>query len=190
MSATGGATDEQLMGRVQVGDNEAFGVLFDRHGSRALAVSRAVCGDLGRAEDAVQEGFLTIWQSRSSFRPGRGSFRGWAMTIVRNRAVDSVRAENSGTRPHPVTTERLAPIKAPGSVEDDTIARSEAAALRASLKELPDPQAEVIVLAFYGQLSHSEIAAALALPRGTVKGRMRLGLEKLRASPESAAGSG
>lgn len=177
------------MQRVQAGDTGAFGSLFDRHSARALAVAGAVCHDRGRTEDAVQEGFLTIWRSRGSYKPGRGSFRAWAMTIVRHRALDSARAEASGTRPTEVTAERSAPTAAPGSVQDDAIERSQAAALRESLRDLPDAQAEVIVLAFFGQLSHSEIAAELALPRGTVKGRMRLGLEKLRDAAE-ASGSG
>ena len=99
------------------------------------------------------------------------------MTIVRNRAIDAARRESATHRP------RLADREP----SDEVIARSEAEALRLRLSDLPDDQAEVIALAYYGPLSHSEIAARLALPPGTVKGRMRLGLEKLRAQLESAA---
>ena len=102
------------------------------------------------------------------------------MTIVRHRAIDAVRAEHAGTRPEAATIERQAPIEAPGSVEQDAIAGADGEGLRKALGELPSAQAEVIVLAFYGQLSHSEISDQLDLPAGTVKGRMRLGLEKLR----------
>ena len=175
------------MRRVQADDANAFAVLFNRHHGRALGVARAVCGDRGRSEDAVQEGFLTIWRSRATFRSGRGSFKGWAMTIVRHRALDGVRGERSGTRPQSATTELQAPIEAPGSVEDDAIARDDAKRLQAALGQLPDAQAEVIVLAFYGQLSHSEISAQLDLPPGTVKGRMRLGLEKLREAADTVS---
>jgi RNA polymerase sigma-70 factor, ECF subfamily len=174
------------MARVQADDTDAFGILFDRHHGVALGVARAVCRDQGRSEDAVQEGFLTMWRSRASFRSARGSFKGWAMTIVRHRAIDAVRA--AGARPE-ATTERHAPIEAPGSVEQDAMAGADAEGLRAALGELPAAQAEVIVLAFYGQLSHSEIADQLDLPPGTVKGRMRLGLEKLRLTADAPGAS-
>ncbi len=177
------------MVRVQAEDTSAFGALFDRYHVRALGVARAVCGDRGRSEDAVQEGFLTMWRSRATFRSARGSFGGWAMTIVRHRAIDAIRAERASTRPESTTTERQAPIESPDSVERDAIASADAQGLRAALGELPAAQAEVIVLAFYGQLSHSEISEQLNLPPGTVKGRMRLGLEKLRLASDAAGAS-
>lgn len=177
-------SDEELMVRVQADDPAAFGVLYDRHYPRAMAVVRSVCRDIGRAEDAVQEGFLTVWRSRSSYRPARGSFRAWAMTMMRHRAIDSVRSEAASMRPPLAAVERLDAIAAPGSVQQDAMDKSQGDALRASLTGLPDAQAEVIALAFYGGLSHSEIATQLGLPTGTVKGRMRLGLDKLREATE------
>jgi RNA polymerase sigma-70 factor, ECF subfamily len=126
-------SDETLMTRAQNGDTDAFGELYDRHAVRAFRVARAICGDAGRAEDAVREGFLAIWHGRARFRPEKDSFRTWSMRIVQTRAIESKSA-----------------------------------------------QAEVIALAFFGELTHTEIAALLDLPSGTVKGRMRLGLERLR----------
>jgi RNA polymerase sigma-70 factor, ECF subfamily len=174
------------MVRVQADDPTAFGFLFDRHYGRAFAVAGSVCRDRGRAEDAVQEGFLSIWRSRSSYEPARGSFQAWSMAMIRHRALDSVRAEAAARRPRLAAVERLDTVATPRSVQDDAIAKNESDALRASLRNLPDAQSEVITLAFYGGLSHSEIATQLELPTGTVKGRMRLGLDKLRGANEAA----
>lgn len=173
-------SDEELMTRVQSGDTDAFAELYDRHAVRAFRVARAICADAGRAEDAVQDGFLAIWSSRAQFKPRNGSFKAWSMRIVKNRAIDSHR--NAAARPPllPTEAETEMPDAVARSVQDQVLARGDTDALLASLRELPEAQAEVIALAFFGELSHSEIAAMLDLPSGTVKGRMRLGLEKLR----------
>lgn len=181
------ASDEDLMRSVKDGDTQAFEQLYDRHAARALRVARSVCATTSRAEDAVQEGFLSIWRSRASYRPGSGSFQGWSMRIIRNRAIDSVR--NDAAHPRPADGERAefgtgAATDAPA---DQLIARSESDALRLALSQLPPAQAEVIALAFFGELTHTEIADQLALPAGTVKGRMRLGLAKLRTQLEDPA---
>lgn len=185
-----GDSDDALMVRVQADDTAAFGILFDRHYAHALAIAGSVCWDQGRAEDAVQEGFLTAWRSRASYRPARGSFRSWSMTMIHHRAIDSVRAEAATTRPRLANVERLNVVAAPGSVQQEAIDKSQGEALRASLGDLPDAQAEVIALAFYGGLTHSEIATRLDLPHGTVKGRMRLGLDKLRETTEHTGEDG
>ena len=167
--------------RVQREDLAAFAELHGRHFDHALRVATKICRDWGRAEDAAQEGFLSIWRSRADYRPQSGSFEVWSMGIIRNRAIDSFRV--TGSRP---------PLQGPNSDRDDeqvdpaispldrVIADTERARLFASLRRLPDPQAEAIVLSFYGDLSHTEIATRLGLPTGTVKGRIRNGLQKLR----------
>jgi RNA polymerase sigma-70 factor, ECF subfamily len=180
-------SDEELMGRVQAGDIRAFEQLYDRHAMRAFRIARSVCPDAGRAEDAVQEGFLSVWRGRMSYR-STYSFRSWAMKIIRNRAIDASRRE--GSRP-PVAEQREDEADpACASVDEQALARAEAEALRATLKRLPRPQSEVITLAYFGQMTHSEIAQRLSLPAGTVKGRMRLGLEKLREEMQGAGGLG
>ena len=176
-------SDETLMRRVQADDAEAFEQLYDRHAARAFRVARSVCDSTGRAEDAVQEGFLSVWRSRTNYRPESGSFQGWSMTIIRNRAIDAMRSEATRRRnTGDDDGEHLASGHATEAraLEDHVVARSEGDALRAALLRLPEAQAEVIALAYYGELSHTEIAKQLCLPPGTVKGRMRLGLEKLR----------
>lgn len=176
-------TDEALMIRVQDDDTDAFAELYDRHSVLALRIARAICRDRSRAEDAVQEGFLAIWRYRAGYRPNAGSFRAWSMRIVKNSAIDSSR--RAGARPATRSSDAYddRPQADPDSAtpQDEALARSEREEMFASLRRLPDAQAEVIVLAFYGELSHSEIATQLNLPAGTVKGRMRLGLEKLRS---------
>lgn len=181
-------SDEELMRRAQDDQVDAFEQLFDRHGGRALRVAASVCRDTSRAEEAVQDAFLSIWRSRDTYRPEAGSFQGWSMRIVRFRAIDITRRAAAGHRP-PILdgAEVDMPDAGQRSPEDEVIARGEADALRDSLALLPDAQAEVITLAFFGELSHSEIAALLTLPPGTVKGRMRLGLAKLRTHLAASA---
>lgn len=169
------------MAKVQDGDRVAFAELYCRHADHALRIAADICRDDDLAEDAVQEGFFAIWRSRSGYRPQLGTFEVWSMRIVHNRAVDSVRAL-SGKAP---LQARRGPTIPLSTTPDDhpfaeAIAASERARLRVALGHLPDVQAEVLVLAFYGDLTHSEIAVRLGIPAGTVKGRVRSGLEKLR----------
>lgn len=171
--------DERLMEQVKAGSINAFGELYDRYCDRAYRVAWAVCHDHGRAEDAVQEAFLSLWKGRDAYLPGRGTVAAWLLTAVRYRAIDVVRrnAEHARRR---VGEHILKPHPTPGDITDHVVNHDEAHRLRALLTQLPDTQQEVIALAFYGELTHTEIATALGLPAGTVKGRMRLGLQKLR----------
>ena len=183
---SGSESDEQLMGRVQADDIRAFEQLYDRYAMRAFRIARSVCRDSGRAEDAVQEGFMCVWRGRMGYRPTTSSFKTWAMQIIRYRAIDSSRREGSRPPVAEPTGDEAEPASA--SVAEQVLASSEAQALRASLQRLPEAQSEVIALAFFGEMTHSEIAQQLSLPPGTVKGRMRLGLEKLREEMQSLEG--
>lgn len=168
-------------------DIDAFGHLYDRHAGRAFAVASVVCRDSHRAEEAVQDGFLSIWRGRQQYSNEKGSFQAWSMRIVRHAAISTLRHEMAIKRPR-CGEQRVDAVdtRSPELV-DGVVAAGEAEALRSCLAQLPDAQAEVITLAFFGQLSHREIATRLDLPPGTVKGRMRLGLEKLRAQLEAGA---
>ena len=169
------------MARVQRNDSVAFGKLYDRHAARALMVAQTVCRDVGLAEDAVQEGFLSMWRGRDTYKPAHGLFRGWAMTTVRNRALDSARNRAASKRPQSSSIDADNLLEgASRSAHDEAVERSDQQELDNLLAQLPEAQAEVITLAFFGGLSHVEIAEQLGLPAGTVKGRMRLGMEKLR----------
>jgi RNA polymerase sigma-70 factor (ECF subfamily) len=180
------ASDDELMRRSQANDTQAFEQLYDRYGAMALTVARGVCQNTGRAEDAVQEGFLSMWRSRASYHPETGSFKNWSMRIVRNRAIDSARRDVAGSR---LLADPQVPFPDPasGSLQDEIIAREESDAMRASLRRLPHAQAEVITLAFYANLTRAEIARQLSVPPGTVKGRIRLGLDKLRRQLEATS---
>jgi RNA polymerase sigma-70 factor (ECF subfamily) len=184
-SKASGSSDEALMARVQTDDRGAFQELYDRHAGGALRVARAVCRDTGRAEDAVQEGFLSIWKGRADYRSASGTFRAWSMRIVQNRAIDSVRASAARPPAQAVAETPQADLNA-ASTSDRVVARIEGQELLASIGRLPAAQSEVIVLSFYEQLSHAEIATQLAVPTGTVKGRMRLGLAKMRREMDTA----
>ncbi len=173
-------SDEGLMQRIQADDVGAFAELYDRHSARAFGVARGICGSSHRAEDAVQEGFVAVWRSRGSFDPARGSARAWLFTLIRHRSLDLMRrTRRDDDRRQP--GDALDSLLALGSVEADAAQRDDAARVRGSLLKLPVAQREVILLAYFGGLTHTEIAARLKLPTGTVKGRMRLGLRKLTA---------
>ena len=172
--------DEQLMEQVQAGSVDAFAELYTRYCGQAYQLSRWVCRDDGRAEDAVQEGFVAVWRNRASYLAQRGTVAAWILTIVRHRAIDVGRRDDRHTSRRATVDwvdERPAPDDTAAAVAD----RAEAEQIQALLARLPDAQREVIALAFYAQLTHTEIAARLGVPSGTVKGRMRLGLHRLRA---------
>ncbi len=165
---------------VQADDLRAFEELYDRYSARAVGLARVLCRGSQQAEDAVQEGFLTVWRSRANYDPDRGSTQGWLLTVVRHRSIDLMRRGGSHDR-YRGDDEQLNYLPASGSVAEDAERRDQGDELRAALHGLPEGQREVITLAFFGGLSHTEIAARLALPAGTVKGRMRLGLNRIRA---------
>jgi len=174
------------MAKVSAGSVESFGDLYDRFCDRAYRVARAVCRDDGRAQEAVQDGFLSVWNRRASYRPQQGTVAAWLLTVVRYRAIDIARRDgkHASRRATDDHLERRAGVDDP---LETAVKRDDAQRLQAALAMLPDAQTEVITLAYYGQLSHTEIATHLSLPTGTVKGRMRLGLQKLRADTKQAA---
>ncbi len=163
------------MVRAQGDDVLAFAELYGRHLEDALRIAEEICGDHGRAEETVQDGFFSIWRSRAEYRPRLGSFSIWSMRIIHNRAVDSFRV----MRGRPRLLDKSGDAESPEEVDEDptvaaAIAASERAQMFDALHHLPDRQAEVIVLSFYGELTLSEIAIRLEIPTGTAKGRMRL----------------
>lgn len=177
-----GLADEDLMGRVREGDARAFEVIFDRHADVAFSLAYRMCGRRALAEDVVQDAFLSLWRSGARYDRTRGSVRSWVLGVVHNRAIDLFRRESTRTG-NDVSDEQAVERLASGeSTEREVQRRDDAAQVQAALSELPAEQRQVIQLAYYGGFSHSEISAMLDLPAGTVKGRMRLGLTKLRVS--------
>jgi RNA polymerase sigma-70 factor (ECF subfamily) len=175
--------DEDLITLVERQDADAFAVLYDRHGGAAYSLAHRIVGDPSIAEDVTQEAFLSVWRSGARFDPARGSVRSWTLGIVRNRAIDALR-RTSGRAPK-LNFDDDAVLEGQASQEltdSEAIRRETARRVRGALTELPAEQSEVIGLAYFGGFTHSEIAEMLGMPLGTVKGRMRLGLEKIRAT--------
>jgi RNA polymerase sigma-70 factor (ECF subfamily) len=132
------------------------------------------------AEDVVQEAFVSLWRSGARYDATRGSVRTWVLSVVRNRAIDAFRREAAkGSRD--VSEEGIAErMPAPELTDTEVERRDEARQVRKALVSLPPDQRQVIELAYFGGFTHSQIADMLELPSGTVKGRMRLGLTKMR----------
>ena len=173
--------DEDLMQLVSRADPAAFEVLYERHSGVAFSLAYRMMGARSTAEDVVQEAFLNLWRSGARFERSRGSVRTWVLGIVHHRAIDALRRATVHDRRR-TSDEGLEERRDSGDRTDVEVARrDEAEAVRSAMGALPSEQSQVIELAYFGGFSQSEIAQMLDAPIGTVKGRMRLGLEKMRA---------
>jgi RNA polymerase sigma-70 factor (ECF subfamily) len=173
--------DEELMPLIGDKDPEAFAVFYDRHGGVAYSLAYRIVGEKAAAEDVTQEAFISIWRSGARFDRARGSVRSWMLSIVRNRAIDTLRSR-AGKAPKLTfdDDETLEQRPADELTEEQAIKHETASEIRDALDTLPGEQSKVIELAYFGGFSQSEIAQMVGVPLGTVKGRMRLGLEKIR----------
>jgi RNA polymerase sigma-70 factor (ECF subfamily) len=182
--------DEDLMQLVRRGEARAFEVLYERHSGAAFSLAYRMCGSRNVAEDVVQEAFLAMWRSGARYDRTRGSVRTWALGIVHNRAIDSLRRSMVHDRRRASDEGIEERFEATDRTDVEAARRDEARSVRALIEELPDDQSRVIQLAYYGGFTHTEIAEMLETPIGTVKGRMRLGLEKMRARLQAAGMQG
>jgi RNA polymerase sigma-70 factor, ECF subfamily len=176
--------DEELMPLAQQGDADAFEILYDRHASSVFSLAFRIVGDRAAAEEISQIAFLSAWRTTGRFDRNRGSVRTWMLSIVRNRAIDALRRDQVHQRrraPEPPEADELT---APERTDHEAARREEARAVQGSLRELPSDQSRVIELAYYGGFTQSEIAELLEVPLGTVKSRMRRGLDGLRQALE------
>jgi RNA polymerase sigma-70 factor, ECF subfamily len=172
--------DEELMELVGSGDASAFEAVYDRHGGAAFSLAYRMVGNRTIAEDIVQEAFLSIWRSRLRYQRERGSVRTWVLGIVHHRGIDALRRNLVHERRRTSAEGLEERQEAPERTDVEVARRDEARTVRRALEDLPDGQGQVIELAYFGGFTHTEIADMLEMPIGTVKGRMRLGLEKLR----------
>jgi RNA polymerase sigma-70 factor (ECF subfamily) len=172
--------DEELIQLMRRGDARAFEVIYDRHCAAAFSLAYRMVGTRNAAEDVVQEAFLAIWRSGSRYDRSRGSVRTWTLGIVHHRAIDALRrtivhdrrrSSDEGIEEHLEARERT---------DVEAARREESRVIREALEGLPAEQSHVIELAYFGGFTHAEIADMLDTPVGTVKGRMRLGLHKMR----------
>ena len=174
-------TDADLYVPLRGGHPEAVQLIYERYGGLAFSLAVRILGDAGRAEDVVQDVMTSVWRKPERFDPERGAFRTWFLTLVRNRSIDVLRGKEK--REH---RETQLPVQARASsaASDPWQAVSlslERKALREALDSIPADQRHIIELAYFGGYTQSEIAERLQLPLGTVKGRLRLGLEKLHS---------
>jgi RNA polymerase sigma-70 factor (ECF subfamily) len=172
--------DEDLMQLVRRGDAAAFELVYERHATAAFSLAYRMTGKRNTAEDVVQEAFLSLWRSGARYDRRRGSVRTWVLGIVHNRAIDALRRAMVHDRRRASDEGLEERFEAAERTEVEAARRGEAREVRAALEALPREQSRVIELAYFGGFTHSEIASMLGTPIGTVKGRMRLGLEKLR----------
>jgi RNA polymerase sigma-70 factor (ECF subfamily) len=173
--------DEELMPLIGAKDPDAFEVFYDRHGGAAYSLAYRIVGERAAAEDVTQEAFISIWKSGARFDRARGSVRSWMLSIVRNRAIDALRSRAGKAPKLTFDDDAVLEQRPSGELTEDEAMRNETATeIKGALGELPGEQSKVIELAYFGGFSQSEISRMLGVPLGTVKGRMRLGLEKIR----------
>ncbi len=176
------AEDERLVTRVAAGDRRAFEALYERYAATVFGLALKMLGDREVAEDAVQEIFWRVWRRLGSFDRSR-AFAPWLFGIAHNYCIDELRRRK--VRPQQVYEDDDHPILS--DIPDDTdigetaILTEQRQVVRSALEQLPEEQRQALLLAYFGGLTQQEIAAQLGNPLGTVKTRMRLGLQKLRA---------
>jgi RNA polymerase sigma-70 factor (ECF subfamily) len=178
------ASDEHLALRIAARDREAFGRVYDRYCQPIFAMAGHMLG-VNDAEEAAQEIFMRLWHKAAQYDPARGPFSHWFMSIARNHILDKLRARGEWHRRMAAEQVELLLAEAPDptvDVVEQVWQNQRGSALAQALQRIPPEQRRVIVLAYFGGMSQSEISMHLKVPLGTVKKRIRLGLQKLRAA--------
>jgi RNA polymerase sigma-70 factor (ECF subfamily) len=173
--------DEDVMQLVRRGDARAFEVIYERHSAAAFSLAYRMMGTRSGAEDVTQDAFLSMWRSGARYDRTRGSVRTWVLGIVHHRAIDALRRATVHDRRRSGDEGIEERFEARERTDVEAARREEAGAVRGALSSLPADQSQVIELAYFGGFTHTEIADMLDAPVGTIKGRMRLGLKKMRA---------
>ena len=171
--------DEDLISLVEAADAEAFATLYDRHSRAAFSLAYRMMGERQASEDLMQDAFLKVWRSAKSYRADRGSVRTWLLSIVRNRGIDQIRSQASRRR----TQEKIeasALRSQPSEAFAETWRNSQRDRVRDALNTLPPEQLKVLELAYFSGYTHAQVSELLDVKLGTIKGRMRLGLKKMR----------
>ena len=172
--------DSHLVALVAEGDATALEALYDRYGEAAWSLALRILTDQSLAEDVVREVFLSLWREARRFDPGRGTVATYLLSTTHHRAVDVVRREENLRRRHrPEEALALAPDQ-PSGLEDKVEVAERRGRIRAALAELPEPQREALMLAYFGGYTQREIASLVGVPLGTVKTRMAAGMRRLK----------
>jgi RNA polymerase sigma-70 factor (ECF subfamily) len=178
-------TDEDLIASLAGRELSALDVLYDRYHRVAFSMAYRVLGDRGTAEDVVQDAFLSVWRQAKSFRRDRGSARTWLMSIVHHRSIDKLRSHANAPNFVPIDEAQDRESELAGTWHI-VWSKLTGDAVRGALATLPTEQRKSIELAFFSGYTHVEIAGLMNVPLGTVKGRMRIGLQKLKGLLEQA----
>jgi RNA polymerase sigma-70 factor, ECF subfamily len=176
--------DEELMALVADADADAFEVVYDRHVGAAYSLAHRICGQGPAAEDTCQEAFLAVWRSAARYDPAKGSVRSWLLTVVHHRAIDRVRRTTRHRAGIVGGEDAAALVPAADDTERGALERLDHEEMLGLVAALPVEQRQAISLSFYSGYSNSEVARILGIPVGTVKSRMRRGLERLRTAME------
>jgi RNA polymerase sigma-70 factor, ECF subfamily len=176
------SSDQELMERIRRRDQEALGLLYDRHAPACLALAARILGDRDAGEDVLQEAFVRLWEEPDRYDVARGSFTAFVLSTVRNRSIDRLRRQGARQRAVERAQDQSPPRYAvpPGR-------RSSTVAL--AVQQLPQEQRVIIELAYFEGLTQTEISDNLGIPLGTVKSRLRLGMGKLREAFQQMARS-
>jgi len=176
--------DREMIERIGRGDQSAFSALYDRLSRPLYSLALRMLGDAGDAQDALQDVFLQIWSRAATYNPEQSTVFSWTVLLTRSRVIDRLRARKRRLRVVDSATgdedAEVADASTMESAADTADKNDEAARVRSVLNNLPSEQREAIELAFFGDLTHHEIAARLGEPLGTIKARIRRGLLKLR----------
>jgi RNA polymerase sigma-70 factor (ECF subfamily) len=173
--------DEDVMQLVRRADARAFEVIYERHSAAAFSLAYRMMGTRAGAEDVTQDAFLSLWRSGARYDRSRGSVRTWVLGIVHHRAIDALRRATVHDKRRASDEGIEERFEARERTDAEAARREEAGTVRGALSSLPADQSQVIELAYFGGFTHTEIADMLDTPVGTVKGRMRLGLKKMKA---------
>ncbi len=172
-------TDAAILRQIAGRDPRGVELLYDRYGGLAFALAYRLLGERGSAEDVVQEAFLNVWRQGATYDTRRGTVRTWLLTIVHHRAIDQMRSVRSKMGADTVIDDAM-PLPAKEDTWTEVVQGLEHEWIRQAMATLPPEQRQVVDLAYYGGFTHTEIAQRVGIPLGTVKGRMRLALDKLR----------
>ena len=184
MGTAAPADSVRLLGEIARGDRDAFGRFYDLHAALVHTFALRILRERGEAEEVVQDVFVQVWRQAETYSTDRGTPEAWLITMTRSRGIDKLRSKRR-------RDEMVRPADNPDRLSEPAVAESAAgraearATLGGALADLPAAQRSVLELAYFDGLTQSEIAARLGEPLGTVKTRMRGGLERLRGALES-----
>ncbi len=178
------ALDRELAVRLRARDAAALAEIYDEYGPPMYALALRIVGDPTSAEDVTHDVFIKLWRSPGHYQPERGPLRHWLLRVTHNRAIDHVRRQHPGlVQPLSAEREDVTPARGPRVADDptDQVLMADAATrMHKAIAQLPPAQRQAIELAFLDGKTHTEIAAELSEPLGTVKTRVRLGVRRLR----------